>query len=202
VAIRADQTSALTPLRALGDARMASASRGGDDAPPDVAVSRPLPLPPPPNDRFHPTRAMIVGLRESRALTALAADIVDRMGEAKTGEAETLRTRLREVIEIGSARDTGGPLAGLYAAARRDPASPLARLLSGQGDQDAGARAMFAEAARELRSLDERFIARDFALSGPPMVASPSPMPQPQLARAGEATPAGRAAPPGIDILA
>jgi hypothetical protein len=142
---------------------------------PGGALMRGLPLPPASqpgvaDDRFQPTRAIVVGMRESRALTTLAADIVDRLSEAAGAEADMLRTRLREVVEIGSARDTGGPLAGLYAAARRDPASPLARVLASDGADPASSKAALAEAAQELRALDERFAARDFALSGSPSV--------------------------------
>lgn len=132
---------------------------------------RPLPLPPAADDRFQPTRAIVVGMRESRALAALAADIVDRLTQTAGAEADSLRTRLREVVEIGSARDTSGPLAGLYAAARRDVAAPLARVLAGDDADPAGSRAALAEAAQELRALDERFAARDFALSGPTVTA-------------------------------
>jgi hypothetical protein len=148
--------------------------------PGDAAVLRALPLPPavaaqprPADDRFQPTQAILVGLRESRAMASLAADLVDRLSETAGADADTLRTRLREVVEIGSARDTAGPLAGLYAAARRDAASPLARVLAADGAEP-GFRAALAAAGQELRALDERFAAREFTLAGlPPLQAAP-----------------------------
>jgi hypothetical protein len=118
-------------------------------------------------------------MRESRALAAVAADIAARLAEVAPAASETLRTRLREVIEIGSARDTGGPLAALYAAARRDPSLPLARLLApgplAPDLQDPRRfAAVLAEVVEQLRGLDERFAARDFALTGtaPPAAAT------------------------------
>lgn len=147
-----------------------------------IAVLRPAPLPPvapipkptpaaveaasPPaaNDRFQASPAL-VGMRESRAMALLAADLAGELAVAGAGEVESLRTRLREVVEIGSARDTAGPLAALYAAARRDGSTPLARLLGRDGGIDAGT-AM--EAVRDLRALDERFAVRDFALAPAP----------------------------------
>jgi hypothetical protein len=181
VAIRPEQS--LLPQRAAFEARMKPPPRPAEGpqpggamvaaATPGATVVRALPLPPAADDRFQPTRAIVVGMRESRALAALAADIVDRLTEAAGADADTLRIRLREVVEIGSARDTGGPLAGLYAAARRDAAAPLARVLADAGADPVGLRAALAEAAQELRSLDERFAARDFALSGPAIPALP-----------------------------
>lgn len=123
------------------------------------------------DDRFQPSRSVVTGLRESRAMAALAADLVERLAGATGVEFETLRTRLREVVEIGSARDTGGPLAALYAAARRDPASPLARVLSADSADKARFSATAAEAGQELRRLDERFAERDFAFTGPSVPA-------------------------------
>lgn len=145
-----------------------------------VTVLRPAPLPPvsvaqapaqapslpAADDRFQASPAL-VGMRESRAMASLAADLAGELAVAGPGEVETLRTRLREVVEIGSARDTGGPLAALYAAARRDAATPLARLLVREGGIDA---ATATEAVRDLRALDERFAARDFALTPPPSI--------------------------------
>ncbi len=160
----------------------------GGGTPAAGTVLRALPLPPAADDRFQPTRAIVVGMRESRALASLAADIVDRLAQTAGAEADTLRTRLREVVEIGSARDTGGPLAGLYAAARRDAAAPLARVLAGDGADPAGSRAALAEVAQELRALDERFAARDFALSGPAIPVPQAPAPRPGAA-------------PGLDLV-
>jgi hypothetical protein len=141
-----------------------------------ITVLRPAALPPA-DDRLQVSRAM-AGMRESRAMAALAADLAAELAVAPSGTAETLRTRLREVVEIGSARDTSGPLAGLYAAARRDPATPLARLLARDGMVDG---LVAAEAERDLRTLDERFAARDFALVPPtatlPAVTSPGTLP-------------------------
>lgn len=143
----------------------------GADSEAKLTVLRPALLPPaassvpPADDRFQVSRAL-VGMRESRAMASLAADLAAELAVARPGEVETLRTRLREVVEIGSARDTAGPLASLYAAARRDPATPLARLLR---DGSANA-ATTAEAVRDLRMLDERFAARDFALTPPSAV--------------------------------
>ena len=149
-----------------------------------VSIARAAPLPPPPvpaDDRPHAARIAVVGMRESRAMAALAADIAAQLAEADPASAETLRTRLREVIEIGSARDTAGPLAALYAAARRDPSAPLARILA-PGALDAGTpdrrglSAALADAIEALRGLDERFAARDFALAGPaPAKVAPAP---------------------------
>lgn len=151
--------------------------------PGDAAVLRALPLPPavaaqprPADDRFQPTQAILMGLRESRAMAALAADLVDRLSETTGADADTLRTRLREVVEIGSARDTAGPLAGLYAAARRDAASPLARVLAADG-ADLGFRAALSAAGQELRALDERFAAREFTLVGMPPLPPAPPAP-------------------------
>jgi hypothetical protein len=149
-----------------------------------VSVARAAPLPPPPapaDERLHAARIAVVGMRESRAMAALAADIAAQLAEADPASAETLRTRLREVIEIGSARDTAGPLAALYAAARRDPSAPLARILaSGASDAGtpdrAGLSSALADAIEALRGLDERFAARDFALAGfAPAKVAPAP---------------------------
>jgi hypothetical protein len=134
-----------------------------------VSVVRPAPLPPPAapaDERQHAARIAVVGMRESRAMAALAADIAAQLAEADPASAETLRTRLREVIEIGSARDTGGPLAALYAAARQDPSAPLARVLAFDPPGRHGLSAALADAIEALRGLDERFAARDFALVG------------------------------------
>lgn len=141
----------------------------GAEAAPIVSVARAAPLPPPPaDDRLHATRIAVVGMRESRALAALAADIAAQLAEADPASMETLRTRLREVIEIGSARDTGGPLAALYAAARRDPSNPLARVLAADAPGRHGLSTALADAIEALRGLDERFAARDVALVGLP----------------------------------
>lgn len=196
----------------IGDTRARPLPREAEreaEAAPPAAVLRAAPLPPIADDRFQPTRAILVGLRESRALAALAADLVDRLSETQGAEADTLRTRLREVVEIGSARDTGGPLASLYAAARRDPASALARVLTA-GESGPAFRAALAEAGRELRALDERFVARDFALTGGPSpglspAADLSPESPSQPEDIGEDVPA-LAAPrvgqaPGLDLL-
>ncbi len=143
-----------------------------NDAAVTVLRAAPIPAAIPPaaqqaDDRFRPTQAIVAGLRESRAMAATAAELVDRLSEARGPEFEALRMRLREVVEIGSARDTSGPLATLYAAARRDPDAPLARVLAGDGTADRhGFAAAAAEAGQELRDLDERFAARDFALTG------------------------------------
>lgn len=142
-----------------------------------VSVARAAPLPPAPrppaspaaHDRSHAARIALVGMRESRALAALAADLAARLAELPPAEAEPLRSRLREVVEIGSARDTEGPLAVLYAAARRDPSAPLARILAADaapGSRDF--REALPAAIEALRGLDERFAARDLALAGLP----------------------------------
>ncbi|WP_291296146.1 hypothetical protein [Elioraea sp.] len=139
-------------------------------------------------------------MRESRAMASLAADLAGELAVAAPGEAETLRTRLREVVEIGSARDTGGPLAALYAAARRDAATPLARLLVRDGAIDA---ATAAEAMRDLRTLDERFAARDFALTPQPPAPTKTPAdqaPADQAPAAQASAPPQTANPKGLDI--
>jgi hypothetical protein len=136
-----------------------------------ASVVRAAPLPPasPPADaRLHTDRIAVVGMRESRAMAALAADIAAQIAEADATSIDPLLTRLREVIEIGSARDTGGPLAALYAAARRDPSAPLARVLAPGAADRRGFSAALADTIEALRGLDERFAARDFALAGPP----------------------------------
>ncbi|MCU0984744.1 MAG: hypothetical protein MUC89_07345 [Acetobacteraceae bacterium] len=180
MAIRPDPPPLPPPPRAMIEVRAKLLARPAEAQQPGGAVARPLPPASEPviaDDRFQPTRAIVVGMRESRALATLAADIVDRLSEAAGVEADRLRTRLREVVEIGSARDTGGPLAGLYAAARRDPASPLARVLANDRADPAGFKAALAAAAQELRALDERFAARDFALSGSPSMGPSLPKP-------------------------
>jgi hypothetical protein len=160
------------------DAQAAS-GKGGTD----VTVLRAAPLPPP-DDRFQPSYAIRMGLRESRAMAVLAADLVSELGEARPGDIEPIRTRLREVIEIGSARDTGGPLAALYAAARRDAGAALARVLSrAPGDDPQGFAASLVEVEQELRRLDERFAERDFALTSPiGALIQPAPVPGTQAA--------------------
>ncbi len=185
---------------ALRPHALASEAGAGDASEASVSVLRAAPLPSAiatnpgkasaakADDRFQPSRSVVSGLRESRAMAALAADLVERLADASGAEFETLRTRLREVVEIGSARDTGGPLAALYAAARRDPASPLARVLSADRADRARFAAIAAEAGQELRRLDERFAERDFALTGPSVPAL--------------ATSATVLAAKGVDILA
>jgi hypothetical protein len=210
VAIRPDPSPLPMP-RAMIEVRANSQPRPDGMQPLGGSVVRALPLPPtaqlPPaqlqssqpsaDDRFQPTRAVVVGMRESRALAALAADIVDRLSEVVGADADMLRTRLREVVEIGSARDTGGPLASLYAAARRDPASPLARVLASDRADRAGFGVALAAAGQDLRALDERFAARDFALSGPPpMTPSTKPVMSPGM------TPGMTSgAAPGLDLV-
>jgi len=120
----------------------------------------------PHTDRPNTDRIAVVGMRESRAMAALAADIAAQIAEADANSIDPLLTRLREVIEIGSARDTGGPLAALYAEARRDPSAPLARVLAPGAADRRGFSAALAETIEALRGLDERFAARDFALAG------------------------------------
>lgn len=136
---------------------------------PPLSASLPKPALPPVDGRPQAARIAIVGMRESRAMAALAADLAARLAEVPPVEAESIRSRLREVVEIGSARDTAGPLAVLYAAARRDPSQPLARVLdSGLAPESRDFREALAGAIEALRGLDERFAARDAALAGPP----------------------------------
>jgi len=149
---QAVRVHAALPPRATPKPDAPTPARAGEAAPPQTQPGAPNPA--------------LAGLRESRAFATLAATLVDQLAGADPATRERLRTRLREVVEIGSARDTSGPLAVLYAAARRDPAAPLAPLVTDRPLPEGSAfEAALAAAAEALRGLDERFAARAVALA-------------------------------------